>query len=112
MPGAVAEEFASLHRRLHWGVDPVSVWGSVEGPLEPLGRSMARAHESGASVQHAVSRLAADLRGQSRERADAKARTIEVRAAAPLGLCFLPAFVLLGVVPMVVALFSSLAIFR
>jgi hypothetical protein len=32
------------------------------------------------------------------------ARAVAVRAAAPLGLCFLPAFVLLGVVPTVLGL--------
>jgi Flp pilus assembly protein TadB len=112
LPGAVGEEFALLQRRLHWGVDPAAVWRSVDGPLEPLGRCMARAHESGASVQHAVARLADDVRRESRAKADARARTIEVRAAAPLGICFLPAFVLLGVVPMAAGLFSSLQLFR
>lgn len=112
LPGAVGEEFALLQRRLHWGVDPAAVWRSIDGPLEPLGQCMARAHESGASVQHAVGRLAEDVRRETRARADARARTIEVRASAPLGLCFLPAFVLLGVVPMAAGLFSSLQLFR
>lgn len=112
MPGAVGEELALLQRRLHWGIDPISVWRTVDGPLEPLGRSMARAHESGASVQAAVLRLAEDLRNETRARADARARSVEVRAAGPLGLCFLPAFVLLGVVPMAAGLISSLALFR
>jgi Flp pilus assembly protein TadB len=112
MPGAVGEELALVHRRLHWGVDPASVWRSIDGPLQPLGRSMARAHESGASVRQAVNRLAEELRAAARSRAESRARTIEVRAAAPLGLCFLPAFVLLGVVPMAAGLFSSMALFR
>ena len=111
MPGAVGDELELLRRRLQWATDPASVWRSVDGPLEALGRTMARAHESGASVQHAVARLAGDLRGAARARADARARTIEVRAAAPLGLCFLPAFVLLGVVPMAAGLFASLSFF-
>lgn len=112
MPGAVGDALGLLQRRLYWGVDPVEVWRSVGGPLEPLGRTMARAHESGASVELAVTRLAEDLRQVSRARADARARTIEVRAAAPLGLCFLPSFVIIGVIPLVVGLFSSLQLFR
>jgi len=112
MPGAVGDELALIQRRLHWGVDPATVWRTVDGPLEPLGRSMARAHESGASVRHAVDRLNQELRHETRARADSRARAVEVRAAAPLGLCFLPAFVLIGVVPMVAGLFSSLAFFR
>lgn len=112
MPGAVGEELALVQRRLLLGVDPASVWRSVVGPLETLGRSMARAHESGSSVQLAVAQVAEDLRLRSRARADTRARTIEVRAAVPLGLCFLPAFVLLGVVPMTAGLFTSLALFH
>lgn len=112
MPGAAGEELALVRRRLHWGSDPVRVWRSLEGPLEELGRRMARAHESGASVQHAVARLADELRDQTRSRADARARTVEVRASAPLGLCFLPSFVLLGVVPLAAGLFSALSVFR
>jgi pilus assembly protein TadC len=79
--------------------------------LRPLGRSMARAHESGASVRAAVERLATELASQSRTRTDALARSVEVRAAAPLGVCFLPAFLLLGVVPMVVGVFSAMRLF-
>lgn len=112
MPGAVGQELALVRRRLQWGVDPASVWRSIDGPLAQLGRRMARAHESGASVQHAVTRLAEDLRNETRARADARARTVEVRAAAPLGVCFLPSFVLLGVVPLAAGLFSSLSLFH
>jgi pilus assembly protein TadC len=36
------------------------------------------------------------------------ARSVGVHAAAPLGLCFLPAFVLVGIVPSIVSVFGSL----
>jgi Flp pilus assembly protein TadB len=113
LPGAVADELMLVRHRLALGVDPVSVWrGLASQPeLRPLGRSMARAHESGASVQSAIERLAGELAAQSRARTDVLARSVEVRAAAPLGVCFLPAFVLLGVVPMVVGVVSSMRLF-
>lgn len=109
--GPVAEELRRTHHRLLLGVDPVSVWRTVEGPLQPLGRAMARAHETGASVRAAIEDLADELRAEGRQRTEALARSVEVRAAAPLGVCFLPAFVLLGVVPMTVAIFSSIRLF-
>lgn len=111
LPGPIAEEFRSTHHRLVLGLDPAVVWGTVQGPLRPLGRTMVRAHESGASVRAAVEGLSDDLRVGARTRLETLARSVEVRAAAPLGLCFLPAFVLLGVVPMTVAIFSSLQLF-
>ena len=113
LPGAVADELLVVRHRLALGVDPVSVWGSLAAhpQLRPLGRALARAQQSGASVSAAVDALAAELAAESRGRTDALARSVEVRAAAPLGVCFLPAFVLLGVVPMVAGIFSAMRLF-
>ena len=57
-------------------------------------------------------RLAEELRERARADVETRARSIEVKAAAPLGLCLLPAFVVLGIVPMVVGVFGSLGLFR
>jgi Flp pilus assembly protein TadB len=113
LPGAVADELLVVRHRLALGVDPATVWGDLAGhpQLGPLGRSLVRAHRSGASVREAVALLAVELGAQSRARTEVLARGVEVRAAAPLGLCFLPAFVLLGVVPMVVGVFSAMRLF-
>lgn len=113
LPGAVAEELDGVRHRLALGADPASVWRdlSAHPQLRPLGRALARAQQSGASVRTAVEALAAELAAQSRSRTDALARSVEVRAAAPLGVCFLPAFVLVGVVPMVVGVFSAMRFF-
>lgn len=111
MPGPVGDEFQLVRRRLLLGSDPVEVWASLDGPLSGVGRSMARAARSGSSVRDAVEGLSVELRADTRLRAESLARSIEVRAAAPLGICFLPAFVVLGVVPMVVGIFSSLRLF-
>ncbi len=113
LPGAVAEEFAAAAARLDLGADPAEVWNDVasEGPLAPLGRALGRAYRTGAPVTDAIDRLSDDLRDAVASRAAARARTVEVRTAAPLGVCFLPAFLLLGVVPMTVGLFASMQLF-
>lgn len=113
LPGAVAEELLVVRHRLALGVDPATVWRDLAAhpQLGPLGRSLGRAHGSGASVRDAVAGLAQDLAAQSRLRTDALARSVEVRAAAPLGVCFLPAFLLLGVVPMVAGVFTAMRLF-
>jgi Flp pilus assembly protein TadB len=111
LSGPVAEEFILVRRRLVLGSDPAQVWESLDGPLQGLGRSMGRAARNGSSVRDAVERLADDLSADARLRFEAAARTIEVRAAAPLGICFLPAFVILGIVPMIAGIFSSLQVF-
>jgi Flp pilus assembly protein TadB len=111
--GPVGEEFLVLHHRLAIGVDPAQAWEAVarHPQLGPLGRAVARAHDSGASVGRAVHQLSEELREGLQAEVEARARSIEVKAAAPLGVCLLPAFVLLGVVPLVAGVFGSMQLF-
>ncbi len=96
--------------RLRLGVDPVSVWEELahHAELGRLGVTLRRATESGAPVVEALSRLTDDLRDRRRAAVEVRIRRIEVRAAVPLGVCLLPAFVLLAVVPLVAGSVSSL----
>jgi Flp pilus assembly protein TadB len=99
----LSDELAGVARRLDLGVDPVTVWRDVAAhpQLGGLGRAMSRAVESGASVSDAMQRLADDLRARGRAQVETRARAVGVKAALPLGGCLLPAFVLVGVVPLV-----------
>ena len=76
--------------------------------LAPLGRALVRAGRSGASVTHEVVRLGDELARRSRAAVEERARGVGVKAAVPLGLCLLPSFVLIGVVPLVVSLLATL----
>lgn len=109
--GPAEQELVALAHRLDLGVDPGVVWGELAAHAElgPLGRALGRAHESGASVSDVVHELAVDLRERARAGVEERARALEVKVAAPLGLCLLPAFVVLGIVPMVVGLVATLA---
>jgi len=104
----MAAELTSFVARLQLGADPVTVWAAMatHPQLGPLGRALRRAGDSGSSVSEALARLAVDQRSERRAAVEAKARTIEVSASLPLGLCLLPAFVLIGIVPMVASSFS------
>ncbi len=109
-PGAAAERLAAARSRLALGSDPVEVWEAVgrDPALGRLGRAMARAASSGAPVGDVVARLAAELAERARSDAEDRARTVGVRAAVPLGLCLLPAFVVLGIVPLAAGLLASI----
>lgn len=110
LPGAAAERLDGVTARLALGLDPVTVWSSLsEDPqLARLGRTLARAQASGAPVVVAVERLAEELARAARTETEERARSVGVKAAVPLGLCLLPAFLLIGVVPLVVALLATL----
>jgi Flp pilus assembly protein TadB len=70
-------------------------------PWERLTRAVRRAALTGAPLADVLATVAADERERSHWAAEAAARRAGVRAVAPLAACFLPAFVLLGVVPVV-----------
>ena len=106
-----ADELAAVYARLRLGVDPATVWRDLAGhpQLGGLGRALARAVESGASVADAMQRLSEDLRRTARSDVESRARAVGVKAAVPLGVCLLPAFVLVGVVPLVAGAVGVLA---
>lgn len=107
--GPVAARFRVVDHRLALGADPATVWREVatDQELAALGRAMLRAHESGASVTDAVRDLAADLRERERTDAQVRANAVEVKASGPLAACFLPAFVLIGIVPLIAGAVTS-----
>jgi Flp pilus assembly protein TadB len=110
LPGAAAERLSGVTERLALGVDPERVWASLadDPELAPLGRALARSHRTGAGVVPTVERLADDLARSAAAHAEERARAVGVRAALPLGLCLLPSFLLLGIVPLVVGMLSEL----
>lgn len=111
LPGPVADELAPVAGRLALGVDPSGVWSRLVAdspPLAPLGRVMVRSLESGAAVSAAVLDLSDELAARRRGAVEDRARSVGVRAAVPLGLCLLPAFLLLGIVPLVAAAVDGL----
>ena len=96
-------------RRLRMGSAPASVWGGLpaDDPLGPFAETVLRVGHTGSSLVSALRRLARDEREETRQRHTAAARRVGVHVVAPLGLCFLPAFALIGVVPIVAGLVSS-----
>ena len=74
---------------------------------ERLVRAAVRSADSGAALTGALARVADDLRAARDVAAEARARRVGVFAVLPLGLCILPAFVLAGVVPVVVAVLGD-----
>ncbi|WP_232248104.1 type II secretion system F family protein [Streptacidiphilus rugosus] len=106
----IASRLATAAVELSIGADPEACWerlGDTEPALAPLGRCLARAAASGAPPAAGLARLADAERASAAREAQARVRRAGVLATAPLGLCFLPAFVLVGVVPVVTGLAGS-----
>lgn len=95
------------------GADAASAWeraaadaaGSAGADeVESLARMARRSARSGASLAAAVGELATQRREAVEDAAVARAERAGVLIGGPLGLCFLPAFVCLGIVPVVIGL--------
>ncbi|MDQ6649252.1 MAG: type II secretion system F family protein [Actinomycetota bacterium] len=98
--GAVLQQVAGASRL---GAAATQAWLPVDGPPElvAVGRAIARVADSGAALSDTIVRLAADQRRRAAASAAESVRRAGVLAVLPLGLCFLPAFVLIGIVPVV-----------
>jgi len=107
--GPLGEDLQNLAAVARLGGDISAGWQKTTNSPDAvrLARVMSRAVQTGAPLADALGRLAADLHAERRFEIDRRARSVGVRAAAPLGLCFLPGFILVGVVPVVVGLASA-----
>jgi len=103
IPGPLGDLLFEIAHRLTLGADPQDAWSLLraEPPCAPVARAIDRSLTSGAPLSRTLERLADDIRQSHHHAADQYARTIESRSALPLGLCFLPAFVLLSIIPTV-----------
>jgi Flp pilus assembly protein TadB len=110
LPGQLGARLGGVAGALRVGTEPSVAWRSIgsEPGLRSLGRAMADASARGVSPVVVLERIARDAEDAARWSAEARARAVGARAAVPLGLCFLPAFVLIGIVPMIATSISFL----
>lgn len=104
VPGA--EPLAHVHRGLTAGAPWKTAWAGVgdHPELRLFGQQLAFSHATGAPTAEMLQTGARQARAEHRQQAEQRAARLGVQMVIPLGICFLPAFVLLGVVPVVLAL--------
>jgi hypothetical protein len=104
LPGPLGQALAAVAGRLRLGAAPHVAWNAAPAELAGLGRVLVRAGESGAAAVPALRTVAGEARTAARSRTEAGVRRAGVWVLAPLGLCFLPAFVCLGIAPLVIGI--------
>jgi pilus assembly protein TadC len=87
-----------------WGVDDATAWASVPSAWQPAARALRMAATAGVPPADVLVRAAEEVRRAEQQRLEVATATLGVRIVLPLGLAFLPAFVLTTVVPIVLAL--------
>lgn len=109
LPGPFGDRLARVGRALALGGTPAQAWSQLApvAGADRLVRAAVRSAEHGSALAGALSRIADDLRADRAVATEAAARRAAVLIVLPLGLCFLPAFVLAGLVPVIVAVLGD-----
>ena len=109
--GPVAEDLGQVLALLELGAGDVVAWRTLHDhpQLSLAAADLARSVESGTSMVEGLRHHAAAAREARRSRLQVRARAVGVRSVLPLMMCFIPSFLLLGIVPAVVsAVFNAL----
>jgi Flp pilus assembly protein TadB len=95
---------------LKLGADADQAWldDGTDPAWSVIARAARQSSRSGVRVARAFDELAIELRESRRSESLARADRAAVFAVAPLGLCFLPAFVCVGVIPVVIGICAHL----
>ncbi|MGC0384102.1 type II secretion system F family protein [Streptomyces sp. SAI-129] len=104
--GPVGDALGRGAAEVRLGGEPEGAWrglAAVAGAV-PLARLLERAEVSGLAAAGPAARLAAQARADWARTTTARARRAAVMVTAPVGLCFLPAFIAVGVLPVVIGL--------
>lgn len=112
LPADAGRVLRATAELLAMGADPVEAWApALACPhTAALARGARHTARSGTALADVVGALAAAVRDAAGDAAEARAQRAGVLIAAPLGVCFLPAFICLGIAPVVAGLADQLSI--
>lgn len=112
LPPNVAKALRSSADLLGLGADPDKAWLPAANcpDTAALARGARRTAQSGTALADLVTDLAATIRTNAADQAEATAQRAGVLITMPLGLCFLPAFVCLGIAPIIAGLARQLSL--
>lgn len=103
----VRAQLGKVSAALKWGVAPETAWSAAPARWRGAQRAFLLAERAGAAPSPMLRQAARDIRAAETERVALAGAKAGVRIVLPLGLCFLPAFILLTIVPLVLGLMPS-----
>lgn len=106
-PGPVGDELKAAGEAMARGASAEEALPEA-GALAPLAAVLRRSARTGSTMTDQLIAIAEQLRADEQFAQLERARRVSVQSALPLGLCMLPAFVLLSVVPAVSGLGAGL----
>lgn len=103
--GSLGDDLVRVSTALRWGASMDEAWTHVQFPQmwESAREAFTRSARTGAPIVDILASCARELRREHRERVEVAAQSAGVRVVLPLALCFLPAYLLWGIVPIVMS---------
>lgn len=108
--GLLGLHLKTVAAAVRWGVDDSTAWASVPSAWQPAARALRMAATAGVPPAEVLVRAAQEVRRAEQQRLEVATATLGIRIVLPLGLAFLPAFVLTTVVPIVLALANQVLV--
>lgn len=103
-PPPAGAELSVVAAALRWGVTEDEAWREVSAAWARTAMALRLAREAGVAPSSLLLSGSEDLRSSRLAEIDVAAARLGVRLVVPLGVAFLPAFVLTTIVPVVLAL--------
>lgn len=108
--GPLGARLAGVVARANAGFGDGDAWSSLrdDDVLGTVARDLARAADAGTAVGPLLARHAESARSAAQAAAVSRAKAVGVRTIVPVSLCYLPAFFLIGVVPVIAGVLVAL----
>lgn len=108
--GPLGEALSGVVAKVRLGMPEGDAWAELgsDTALEAVARELSRVSTTGLGAARVLRELAGDARRVEASAALVRARRVGVRSVLPLMACFLPSFVLLGIVPVIGGIVNSL----
>jgi len=105
-----AQSLLRVDAALSLGASAQTAWATAQVDVEfsRIAAAFQRSASSGAPLADVFVGVGNDERRRKRMAVEVAARSAGVRAVAPLAACYLPAFVLLGIVPIVASMATDM----
>ena len=113
LTSSLKRDIERIYSLLVLGAEPLQAWSVLKDDpqLAPFSRAIAGAQIDGRSLLSVVERISTLCYENSLKRSRERVKSLSVKLALPVGLCFLPSFLIGGIGPIVYSFFASLQIF-
>ena len=113
LTSSLKRDIERIYSLLLFGAEPNQAWSVLKDDpqLATFSRAIANAQIDGRSLRTVVEQVSTLCYEKTLKRSRERVKSLSVKLALPVGLCFLPSFLIGGIGPIIYSFFASLRIF-